>query len=118
VLDLLEPIMRRFHGSVQWQCHRPRAGVVPDRAASTKSASTPSSFGIPGRMILLTSSAASKTSASAVKESPLRGLTLNDGLGSLIGADVLETPLGQHKRASVQPRPPIPAPTMHLWRPM
>jgi hypothetical protein len=106
VLDLLEPIMRHFRRSIQWQCHRPRAGVVPDRAAftplawcstligpaSTKSASTPSSFGIPGRTILLTSSAASKTSASAVKESPLRGLALNHGLGSLIGADVLETP--------------------------
>jgi hypothetical protein len=132
VLDLLEPIMRHFRRSIQWQCHRPRAGVVPDRAAftplawcstligpaSTKSASTPSSFGIPGRTILLTSSAASKTSASAVKESPLRGLALNHGLGSLIGADVLETPppLGHHKRASAQPRPPIPAPTMYLWR--
>ena len=36
---------------------------------------------VPGRTILLTSSAASRTSASAVKESPLRGLALSDGLG-------------------------------------
>lgn len=52
-----------------------------DWPASTKSASTPSSFSIPGRTILLTSSAVSRTSASTVKESPLRDLALSDGLG-------------------------------------
>lgn len=52
-----------------------------DWPVSTTSASSPSSFSSPKRTMLLTPPAASRTSASTVKQSPLRGLALNNGLG-------------------------------------
>jgi len=52
-----------------------------DWPVSAASASSRSSFSIPERPMLLAPSAASRTSASAMNESPLCGLALSNGLG-------------------------------------